>query len=180
MAWVSVEDVKSFIETDSTEHDTVIQDLINYVEGLFKAKIERTLDIVQYEEICGLDDNKAILTYTPITQVVSIYVDEAEITSDNYLLNTKHGIFVLRDMSGSELKIRYYAGYDTIPEEVKQAIKMQVAFLLSRKTARELRSVTRGGENDIFIDEIFIPEFVEVIEIYRITPRWQNGIVREI
>ena len=180
MAWVTVDDVKGFIETDSSEHDAVISLLIGYVEGIFKQKIERTLDIVQYEEICGLDSNTAILTYTPITQVVSVYVDDALIDSNNYLLNTKHGIFTLKDMSGSELKITYYAGYDTIPDEVKNAIIMQVAFMLSRKTARELKSISRGGENDIFVDDIFIPEFQEVIELYRITPRWRNGIVREV
>jgi len=180
MSWVTVEDVKGFIETDSTEHDAVISLLIGYVEGVFKKKIERTLDVVQYEEICGLDENEAILTYTPITQVVSVYVDEVEITSDNYLLNKKHGMFILKGMSGSELKITYQAGYETIPDEVKNAIIMQVAFMLSRKTARELKSISRGGENDIFVDDIFLPEFQEVIELYRITPRWQNGIVREV
>jgi len=153
-ALLSLEDVKNYLEIDSddTSQDTLLEALINSATKVFERHcgcyfVENevaTADAPEKHDGTGTDE--VMTDYWPIRTITQVrsnpYTGTAQtLASTDYLLYASEGRIKLRTDTSTitafgrcpqEIEIAYKAGYcadtDSVPEDVKEAARQQVAI----------------------------------------------------
>ena len=172
MSWITKTDVKGMIGTTSTDYDTIIDNLIDYVEGAFK-KMAYDLASEEITETEYINDcDRFVLQKYPVTEISSFNVFDTEygtdqITNISYIVDSSAGIIYFNTKLSGKLVVKYTAGYSTIPSDVKFAVIMQVIDFLKQKDRLGLVSKGKAGESTAYNDSPWLPLFLDVVERYK-------------
>ncbi len=144
MSIVTVDDFKLYLQIDvgDTSQDTLLQSLIDGAEKSIEAKGLKfaIVNIVNEKHDCS-----EILypDYYPINSVASLIIDNLMLVEDtNFFVYPN---FIRIDYGSENFKsvvISYNAGFATVPEDIKTAIKLLAAYDL--KTNSPVEPNTRG------------------------------------
>jgi uncharacterized phiE125 gp8 family phage protein len=143
---VTLEEVKTHLRIDGSDEDSYLTSLIVVARTICEAYAGLSFltqtRVVKLDKLCG----DVILPYGPVQSVSDfIYLDgdgtEQAIASDTYTLDTQSGLTKIRvtenwpdtNRTLNNVAITYVAGYETVPEVIKHAIKMQVATLYENR-----------------------------------------------
>jgi len=158
---------KAYAGINSTNQDAEIDSLIPKVSQFVKTYCRRSfidyVDEILTERISGGFD-KIILKETPVVQILSVekstdygktYVGLTEYT--DWVLDTEENTVVSLSATGFEklvngYQISYYAGYETVPEDLKLAIMDLVTYY--RQNDGAVHSSKAPGTNTVQIEYV--------------------------
>lgn len=171
MAWITKTDVKTILETSSTEHDGLIDELIKFVENAFKTLSNNPIDSATLTEKIKVNNgNEIVLSRYPVTAIVDLDITEGDYTqnidSDDYIVY-KNGVIKFDSRFTGTVSIEYTAGYSTIPENIKKAVIFEVMDLMKQKGRFGLASLGKRGEATSYNDIPWLKIFLEVVELYK-------------
>jgi uncharacterized phiE125 gp8 family phage protein len=155
-ALLSTEDIKNYLDIDSddTSQDSLIEALINSVTKVIERHcncyfVENEVATAESPELHdGTGTDEVMTDYWPITEVTQIKSNPYDgvaytLNATDYLTYLSEGLIKLRTDSTTityfgttpqEIELAYKAGYcddtATVPEDVKEAARQQVAIWL--------------------------------------------------
>lgn len=170
--WTTKAAVKVILETDETEHDTLIDALIPFVEQRFKtlSNYDPTTGI-RTERINGIDVKQISLHWHPITAITHIKVISRAIThtlsSADYTVYAR-GVIEFDSRISGTIEVKYTAGYETasIPPDIIDGIIMQVINWVNKRDRLGLKSIGKAGEGTSFNDLPLLPSFLNLCKSY--------------
>lgn len=171
----SVEDLKALLSIAHSEDDLSLYQAVVAGSKWFESQTGRTIRATDYIEIQdGAGGRSIIPSHYPVLSVTTVTVNGSAVT-----LSTGYGVtgyFVngsvvkLRDSFVSEgignVAVEYRAGYESVPEDVRQAV-LEVSAIMYRERDRVgIQSKTLGGEPVSFY---YAPpaRVVSTVEAYR-------------
>jgi len=136
---VTLDEVKDFYGKfgSTSQDDDLLEDIITRISTLIESYINKNIKSRKYTEYYdGIGVSNLVTNQSPIISVDSIYSDttwvwpsDSTIGVDDYRIheNKTHVVFLTTLSKGSQnIKIIYTAGYDTVPEDIKQACITEV------------------------------------------------------
>lgn len=145
----SLLDVKQYLGLETDTNDTLLTALINNVSILIENFTDRKFQLEIYNEIrSGNNKNRIPVLYGPITNLVSVKIDDIDYTSSAMFTETmiyfKNGnTFSNRFMN---IELTYEAGFENIPLDVKQVCIELVTYKFKQRDRIGLNSKTLAGE----------------------------------
>ena len=128
-ALVTLDEVKEYLEIDTSEDDDFLLALINSCSKLILSYLQRGLTVEDNEEkeyVVGIS-NYFLRSY-PVIELTSITVDDSSLTEDDdYYLDYRTGKITFVTRVTGELYVRYRSGFPQIPEPVRLACKKLVS-----------------------------------------------------
>lgn len=109
-----------------------IADILARAEKAIESKLHRPLVATMYTESHRPHGNKLYLRYRPIILVDSVTRSSGFLSSvvDNYTVDPNTGIlYTPIPQDGYILTVVYKAGFEEVPEDIKEAILMQAALM---------------------------------------------------
>jgi hypothetical protein len=163
---ITRQEYKTYAGINSTNHDAEINLLIPKVSALVKTYCRRSfidfIDEAKTEVFDGGVD-KLILKESPVTQIIS--VEQSTNYGQTYTKLTKFtdwaqsGDYVLPLNAQGEFqfmingyRVNYFAGYETVPEDLKLAVLDLVTYY--RKNDGAIHSTKAPGTNSVQIEYI--------------------------
>jgi len=140
MALITLDEVKEFLRITDPQDDVLLQSLIDGTEAQVKKyvnnAIEKETSITEYFNI-DRKQRRIYTKYFPISNV-KVYENNTLLTENtDYVVDYNSGlitrIHAYFAYGYQIVKVVYDAGYDTIPDDIKLAVKIQVAFYYQRK-----------------------------------------------
>ena len=172
MAWITLNEVKAVMETQSTEHDNLINILIPAVKNLFITKSGYDPQQATVTEKFESNNNdRIVLSRSPLTAITHIKIHYGSstitLTEDEYIAYKK-GIIVFDSRITGVVEIQYTAGYiDTeIPEDITNVIILQVIDFVEKGGRLGVQSTGKMGESITYKDIPLLPEFELVCNLY--------------
>jgi hypothetical protein len=174
----TLERVKQYAGIDSTDvaADAILSRLITAKSRWFEEQIDRRLLRATYTETrSGYNTTRIYPTQYPVASVASVKIDGATIPprtaygqlgwalADNRIELV--GYTFTRGVGNVE--IVYDAGYETVPEDVEQALIERVVLSFKRKDNLGAGQVSVQGETVQFSDAGTIADIASVIDKYR-------------
>jgi len=187
---VSAANVRTYLNFSSTNQDTLIEELIEQVSEDIQSHCDRTFssgtDVLEYPVGGGL---YLSVKRFPITSVSHVrynsdydFTDSADdIDTDNYTIAgsfADSGLIYYKKKKWSSvedaLEVKYTGGYaDTagilnVPDDLKKACIMQVAYLMDRRKSMGVRNAS-GQEGSLNFESgyDFLPTVLGIIDSYR-------------
>jgi hypothetical protein len=175
----TVEDLKTFLSIDHSEDDASLYQAVVSGSMWFENQTGRTIRATDYIEIQdGTGGRSIIPSHYP---VISVAASGVTINGATVALSTAYGVagyylngsvIRLRSEFVSEgqgnVSIQYRGGFETVPEDVRQAV-LEVSAIMYRERERVgIQSKTLGGEPVSFY---YAPpaRVVSTVEAYRRT-----------
>jgi uncharacterized phiE125 gp8 family phage protein len=155
---ITLEEAKAFLRVDGTDEDALITSLISVARSV--CETYAGLSFAAQTRVVKLDrfpcsDKDIILPYGPVTAVTSVaYSDEdgnpQTVASGGYTVDMQSGLSKIRiteswpstDRIMNNVVVTYTAGYATVPEVAKHAIKMTLASLYENRQDEVVGTVT--------------------------------------
>jgi hypothetical protein len=172
--------VKSFqgITGTKPEDDTLIEDLINRYTTMFESYCDRKFKLDTYTEYYDGTGTQDLFTDSfPISAVVSLYddagwewdsdtlVDSADYRiADENRITMKSGWFPAYNQS---VKVTYSAGYETIPDDLKQVCIVEVARAFKNRKQMDTISTTMPDGTINYTTLEFLPQTRRILDKYR-------------
>jgi len=149
---ISRDDAKRHLRIDHSDDDTYIDALIVVATKVVQERIERTLGVTTWdyrigsEDICWAFDIR--LPMPPLLEVLSVKYFDSDNAEQTYApanyrafgIGGQGGIRLTGGASWPSLRygpeavtIRYRAGYEEVPEPIRQAILLMVGQLFSQR-----------------------------------------------
>lgn len=184
--YCELEDVKRFLDVQSSDHDDKLISLINDVSTDCKTFLKRELLQTTYtdEYYDGDGTGTLLLNQRPIVSVTSLvpYEDAAALTEDDdFKVYKKNGMIKLLNdgvfpKSHLEIKITYVAGYNglaNLPLDLRRSVIEAVAFKYNEQTKGRIgvTHLTVGEQTEDFIDSIYPKSVLHVWRRYRLKRR---------
>ena len=187
---VSAANVRTYLNFTSTNQDTLIEELIEQVSEDIQSHCDRTFssgtDVLEYPVGGGL---YLSVKRFPITSVSHVrynsdydFTDSADdIDTDNYTISgefANEGKVYYRGRTWHKvrgaLQVKYTGGYsDTagildVPDDLKKACIMQVAYLMDRRKSMGVRNAS-GQEGSLNFESgyDFLPTVLGMVDRYR-------------
>jgi len=151
---VTLEEARAHLRVDFSDDDAYIETLSRVAEAAVSERLERTLGVTTWDYSIGSDDichyYDIRLPMPPLREIVSVsYFDETgaaqTFAASNYRAvgvgaPTGAGVRLLGGSSWPSLRygpeamtIRFTAGYDDVPEPIRQAILLTVGQLYANR-----------------------------------------------
>lgn len=170
---ISLTTVKAHLRVDHTDDDTLIAAYVSAAAGhidgpqgwLDRAVFPQTLELRQ--NVFGSDPIR--LPYGPATAITSIkYVDpdgaEQTLASDQYVLTNAGAVELAYSASWPNLRgdaegvrIRYAAGYATLPPAILQAVLLMVGDLYAFRETAQVGSVAGRIPMSAAVENLLAP-----------------------
>ena len=145
---VTLDEAKAWLKVDGTDEDAIITMLIKVARQLCESYAG--LSFIEQTRVVKLDrftcSGDLILPYGPVTEVSGVtYIDgddaDQTLAPEMYLLDTQSSLAKIRvtdnwpdtNRSLNNVVVTYVAGFEEVPEVIKQAILMQVATLYENR-----------------------------------------------
>lgn len=140
-ALTTLENVKAYLDEDTTAHDTELTRLINVATYVIEGYCNRKLAARDYtdEEYDGNGLAEFQLPHYPVNSITSITLDDTALTEgtdQDYVLYSDEGILYKVDgvwtKGHKNIVVTYNAGYDSVPYDLEQACILLVKFYWRR------------------------------------------------
>jgi hypothetical protein len=154
----------------------VIIDLINSISTFFENYCGRKFTAANYTEYHDGGVQEIFPYRYPIISVSSIHVDSdwewgssTLVASGGYITIDDLSIYSSSTFSSGRkaIKLVYRAGYETIPNDLKQAAILETSRLYGLRKDIEKTSVTISDGNVTFIVQDFLPQTKKILEYYK-------------
>lgn len=140
---LSIDEIKNFLRIDFNDDDNLLKKALNTATKQCELRISRTL--VQKTYILSsydpIKDNKIDLEYDPIKSITKIEVidkegNTKELSTSSYRLDkTRNCVYFLNIPTNYyKIDITYIAGYEVVPEDLKQALLFHIAKIYEDKS----------------------------------------------
>lgn len=179
-AWNTLAEIQEELQISisETDHNDYLINLINRSYKILEAYIGQQIKSKSYtEHYSGDSTGKLLLKNRPINSITSIHEDvervfgsDRLIDSGNYTFDANSGLVEIFQHDGTgpswfesgvrNIKVIYNAGYDTIPNDLKEAGCKFVAWLFRRSNTAGTVRVSLGGHSEEFDGEK-IPKFIK-------------------
>lgn len=181
MAFISLESYKTYANITSSDNDRRLDQLINTVEAFIKRYTGLDFERQEYTEFADVTGAYVELDQLPVHAVLEVsYFDAVgdlqEIEAEEYRVYPEEGLLELTDAAlsdiatsrfhGNQLKVRYEAGYLSVPEEIKQVTRDLVKYYDKGEYAPqsvEVQSIDYGIIQDIALP----PHIRRILALYR-------------
>lgn len=172
-AFTTATAVKEYLRISHSNWDALITSLITRMSGFFESQINRTLDAADYtERYDGEEDNGGVLRlkHPPINSVTSLHDDINRAFGASTLIATADYVWYANEgvirLDGAEFRVGlqniqvvYNGGYDTIPDDVVQAVIELVAFkLIQSDTGGVIKQRELADAKFVYRDGVAVPE----------------------
>lgn len=182
MAFVTLEQYKTYAGITSSESDRKLEGLLTRCEELVKNYCGIRFDSASYTEEVDVDGYYIFLNQLPATAITSVeYYDfEGTLTalaSTEYRLYQDEGMLELTlealglisesKYKSKQVKVVYTGGYTTIPQDIKQ-VTMDIVKYYDKSEYTPVASANiRTIDYDVFNSISFPPHIRRVLAFYR-------------
>lgn len=182
--FVTVAQIKTYLDETGTTWDTVLEDLLNectlwaekYCGG--RRFFQSGTDVTEYYD--GTDKNKIFLKNSPIISITSVSWASGDfdnptwtafLPASEYKADTRKGVLTFWNLPKGIQNIRviYKGGYTTaalVPDDLHLAVKKMVAKEFNKRKSQGLLSEGLGG-GSISWNENVDPSLLEILDQYR-------------
>jgi len=191
---ISLEDAKTFLEIDNSSYDTLLTNLIVFVSDRIQTFLNRKLKKEERTQYFQAGRRRYYLSAYPvdITSTITVVVGEETKTEDeDYYIWDDIGVVEFREpttyVGPKQVAVTYTGGYNattitvsgsvqeiylsTIPDSLKYACLLQVAFMFRRRRDIGLNSVSMpDGSINVQSPTDLLPEVKNILKSYRKTP----------
>jgi hypothetical protein len=182
MAFITLEQYKTYAEITSTEKDRKLEMLINNVETIIKNYCGISFTSATYTEDLDLEGNYVFLSEIPASSVTTVSYYDADgvltaIDAAEYRLYTGESMLELTNTAVSliatskylnkQVRVVYVAGYSTIPLDVKQVTMDLVKYYDKSEYTPLMSSNIRSIDYDVMSSVSFPPHIRRVLALYR-------------
>jgi hypothetical protein len=178
----SLADLKSFLGISTTDNDTLLTEILEYVDQYVKTYTGRSFEEAAVSnEIFNTNGLKRIFAVKepPIKEspTPTVTYDGVAVSTDDYEILYDEGLFVFDSPPARAVKkllISYTGGYATIPADLQLAtIKISAGIFKNRKstsgaTSKKLGdfSINYGESGDSDLDAV-IQNNLSILDMYR-------------
>jgi hypothetical protein len=179
-ALATLDEVKNYqgITGTKPEDDNLIEDMINRYTTMFESYCDRKFKLETYSEYYDGTGTQDLFTDAyPITHVTTIYDDVGwewdsnsliasagyRIADDNRI-TLKSGWFPAYNQS---IKITYSAGYEDIPDDLKQVCIVEVARAFKNRKQMDTQMKTLPDGTVQYTSSDLLPQTKRVLDGYR-------------
>lgn len=141
---VTLSDAKLFTRVNSSSDDSLLTSLITTAREMAEEYLGRSVVRQSYQMIFDDKISGAVkLLRPPVISINSVKTSakdgaETTVNSDFYYLNTNDELVFEQYISGHKIIIEYNAGYDEIPEPIKQGMLNHIAALYDDRANTEI------------------------------------------
>jgi len=183
MKLVTVADVKEFLEKTDTDHDSLLELLIEYVSTNLETAMNRYLEKQERIEYFRGGGKLFLLKAPPIdnaNHILAVSIDnDAQTVNDDYYVHTNSGMieFVVPTeyTEPKQVSIRYTGGYSgtgnslAVPNDLKMACTLQSAYLFKRRKDIGINQMsTPDGSIGTFLTGEFLPQVQKIVDRYHL------------
>lgn len=191
-AWTTLNSVKSHLHIgiSDTHCDEFLESLINIAYKRIERHIGRQVKEKQYTEYYNGDGtNRLVLRRWPVTSVTSVKMgpygditNMVDVSNLDYFIDldpdSSIGVIEIAQSMNSispsyfEIGIRnvrvvYNAGWTVVPNDLKHALNMHVAWLFRRAGTEATRAQSLGGKSESYEDTDFPPYIKQFLDPYK-------------
>jgi|SRR5690554_2744048 len=170
--------VKEYIPEATDDDNDILTKLITRASKFIKNHTDRELNKTVFKEAIDGDNScELFVSEYPIISVENIKINNAIVyengtakDGNNYYIYQDIGIIrrsIYWPKDFQNIEVNYTAGYETIPEDLEQAVIELVAFKFMNKDFIGLGSHSLGDENLSFKRKDIPEEILSVIECYK-------------
>lgn len=183
--FVTVAQMKTYLDETSSTWDTVIEDLLNectlWVEKYCGGRrfFQSGTDVTEYYD--GTDKNKIFLRSWPIISITSVSYATGDfdnptwtafVAASEYKRDDRKGVlhFIALPQGIQNIKVVYKGGYSSaanVPDDLHLAVKKMVAKEFGRRKSQGVTGESLGG-GSISWNESVDPSLLEILDQYRI------------
>ncbi|MDO5686757.1 MAG: phage gp6-like head-tail connector protein [Neisseria sp.] len=147
MNWVDLSALKAQMGIDNARRDGELQAALNGAISAAAAFIGADIALQEYaEQYDGNGKDRLVLRQYPVHQVLSVEIDgkpDAAWRNDDWLLMAQGAAF---PRGVRNIKVRYTAGYDPIPDDIQAACIMIAQARLNDFENKGIQSKSLAGE----------------------------------
>lgn len=161
-ALITLQEAKDHLGITGSSYDDRLEDLINGASDFSDRYTNNNIVEDTYTDVLydGNNSDFLLIPVTPLTAVASLYIDGSRIFDASSLVDTDD--YDIRDQVGIVLfdgrkfthgkhtvKVTYTAGYSTVPETIKLAVKLWVEYYFRLTDSKNLglKSYSQQGDN---------------------------------
>lgn len=182
MAFITLEQYKTYAEIKSTENDRKLEGLITRAEEIIKNYCGLKFSSATYTEDLDIEGNYVFLNQLPATSVTSVNYYDFEgvlqlIPSTEYRLYGDEGLLELTSDAvanvstskylNKQTRVVYVAGYADIPADIKQATMDLVKYYDKSEYMPLSSSNVRTIDYDVMQSVSLPPQIRRVLAFYR-------------
>jgi hypothetical protein len=184
MKLITVADLKDFLEKTDTEHDSLLEMIIEYVSSDLETAMNRFLEKQERTEYFRGGGKIFPLKAPPIDTVnheftVAIDGDEQAI-NDDYYVQTNSGLveFIVNTeyTEPKQISVLYTGGYSgtgnslAVPNDIKMACALQSSFLFRRRKDIGINQLSMpDGSIGSFLTGEFLPQVQKIVDRYHLS-----------
>jgi len=178
-ALCTVDEVRAFAKLEILpDDDLLIESLINSVTQTFKnyCNVKSFLTSTYTEYYDGMGDKFLYPKNGPISSVTLLADDDdfvwgtdSTFESGEFRIIDAKGVYLLDDLfmnAISNVKITYTAGYDVVPDDLKQIAIIEVIRKYSHRRDFDVIRQTIGDQNTDYVDPGMLIETKQVLSYY--------------
>jgi hypothetical protein len=181
MKLITVANLKEFLEKTDSEHDSLLEQIIEYVSTDLETAMNRQLEKIERIEHFRGGRKVFALKAPPVDNVNNSFVvtidgDEQHV-NDDYYVHTNSGLveFIV-DTEYTEPKqiaVSYTGGYSgtgnslAVPNDIKMACCLQSSFLFRRRKDIGINQMSMpDGSIGSFLTGEFLPQVQKIVDRY--------------
>lgn len=152
-SFVTLDEAKIYCDIDPAEvkYNSILEMLSNIATEKIQSWLDRDIFNTQYNEKLdiGTDQITIQLHNYPVTSVEGVTNYTTTLTTDDYCLYSDHG--AIRKVLGywyegdQKVEVSYHAGYETIPECIKDATLQMIKRKWNDRLSGNIKSFSGGG-----------------------------------
>jgi len=175
-ALTTLDSVKSFLEINNTDYDTLLETLINGISLFIENYIGYPIKQASYtENVKGFEINQMgkqyFLKKKPVQSLTSITKEGTTLTSDDdYLFIKSQGRIIFSDSldidDEDDFVFTYSAGYSEVPSDLKMVCEQLVSMFFKHRDLSMTSTNTQGIAKSV--DPSKLPQVVKrTLDLYR-------------
>jgi len=181
MKLITVANLKEFLEKTDSDHDSLLEQIIEYVSTDLETAMNRQLEKIERIEYFHGGRKVFALKAPPVDNVNNSFVvtidgDEQHV-NDDYYVHTNSGLveFIV-DTEYTEPKqiaVSYTGGYSgtgnslAVPNDIKMACCLQSSFLFRRRKDIGINQMSMpDGSIGSFLTGEFLPQVQKIVDRY--------------